>query len=200
MPKKKKNKFVQVNKAPLVEVDPLELTDKRLNPQEAVIRETEALLKMAAQYKIGGQAELEDVERSSGVRISCNELLRRIQKCNPEIQVKDGMPGSVALYLRKKPWEMLESDYVSERPKDTFFIDHKYVGGFEKREMQEWSHVTIDSSHLANREYRGWRSVLIALIKTGAVTYEAAVKEFGDPSGDSRSGRWNEQLHKYRKF
>ena len=193
-------KFKKSGIAPLVEVDPLELTDKRLNPEEAVIRERQELLKMASKSKISGQEELEDAERACGPRLNWTEVLRRLQKCNPQIQVKDGMPGSVALYLRKKSWEFTESDQLGDqRPKDPFFIDHKYVGGFPKHEMPEYSFVDIDTSHLPTREHRGWRSVLIALIKTGAITYESAIKEFGDPTGDSRSGRWFDQVGKFKK-
>jgi hypothetical protein len=198
-------KEVAAHKAPLVEVDRLELTDKRLNPEEAVIREREELLKMAAKKKIAGQEELENPERSAGPRMSWQEVLRRILICNPQIKVKDGSLGSLALYIRKKPDEIEESDYEGYlddagnlRRKSEFFIDHKYVGGFEKEPLPQWSHVLLDSSHLATREIRGWRSVLMRLIKARVISYESAIEQFGNPELDQRSGRWFEQLAKFR--
>src|ERR1700730_12694506 len=103
---KKWAKELKEHKSALVQVDPLELTDKRLSPEEAVIREREALLKQAGKAKIDGQEELEDAERSAGPRMPYQEVLRRLLKCNPNIQIKDGSPGSVALYILKHPSEL----------------------------------------------------------------------------------------------
>lgn len=188
------------NKAPLVETDPMELGDKRLNPEESVCREREDLLKVASAKKIYGQAELEDPMRAFGPRLQWTEVISKLHRCNPEIKVKDGIPGNVALYIRKRADEYSDADMMmpDQRPKDEFFLHHKYVTGFPKQPMHEYSTVDIDTSHLPTREHRGWRSVLIALIKSGAITYRSAVKEFGDPSGDLRSGRWFEQLQEYR--
>ena len=83
------------------------------------------------------------------------------------------------------------------KPKDDFYISHKYVGGILMESLPEWGHVTVDSSLIAHHEVRGWRSVLIGLIKAGVVPYSVAVKEFGDPYNDSRSKYWFEQLHRF---
>lgn len=187
--------------APYVEPVKAMLGDKHLDPEESVIREREDLLKQAAKMRIHGQDELEQSERSAGPRMGWTELLRKLWKCNPQIRVKDGSPGSIALYILKKPWESEESDYTSEdRPKDDFFVDHKYVGGFQKESMPEYSHVTLDTSNLPVRELRGWRSVLIKLIKAGVISYRAAIQEFGDPSLDQRSRFWCEQLAQFRRI
>ena len=198
------------NKAPLIQVDSNELGDKRLNPEEANLRETEALLKMEAKKKIWGQEELEDPERSSGSRMGWTELIRRLQKCNPEIRVRDGSAGSVALYFKKRYDEYTDVDDLILHnptaaramnipvPSDSFFVHHKYITGFEKQPLTEYSHVDLDSSHLATHEHRGWRSVLIALIKARVITYCDAITEFGDPIHDKRSGRWFHQLQNYR--
>lgn len=198
------------NGAPYVEPVKEMLGDKHLNPEEAVAREREDLLRIESKKKIWGQEELEDRERAGGPRMPWTELLSRIRKCNPAIQVKDGKEGSLALYLHKREDEYTDIDNILlwqpsvahamniPVPKDEFFIHHKYLTGFDKHPMPEYSYVTVDSSHIAHREYRSWRSVLIALIKAKAITYAAAIEEFGDPSGDKRCTRWFEQLQKYR--
>lgn len=201
-PKKRKG-------APYVETDRAELGDKRLNPEESVIRERESLLSICATRRIWGQDELEKAERADGPRLPYTELLRRIHLCNPAIVAKDGMEGSVALYIRKRPEEYTETDNILRFqpwlaremnipvPKDEFFIDHKYLTGFRKEAIAEYSYITIDSSLLPHREMRGWRSVLIALIKAGAVRYSDAISIFGNPEGDKRSTRWFDQLQKF---
>ncbi len=75
-----------------------------------------------------------------------------------------------------------------------WYADYKYIGGFPKHDLPEWSHVLIDSSHLPTREVHGWRSILVSAIKSGAISYNAAVREFGNPESDQRSTRWYSQL------
>lgn len=211
LPRKSRGHDWQKRGAPLVEVDITELGDKKLNPEESLYRERELALAQAAKCKIGGQKELEDVERSSGPRMPWQEVIRRLLICNPAIRVKDGTPGNVALYFKKRSDEYTEVDEVLLHspaaartlnipvPADDFFIHHKYIGGFERHPMPEYAHVSVDSSGLPLREYRGWRSILISLIKERVITYGSAVAHFGNPEGDSRSGRWFEQLQKHRQ-
>jgi len=202
----------------LIQTDRAELGDTRLNPEESVIRTREELLSQEAKKKYWKQEELEDVERSLGPRINWTDLIRRLQKLNPGIQVKDGLKddkgiSSVALYIRKKASEytseekiMLELGQAASNtlgydypPNGVFFLDHRYIGGFPKHEMPEWAHVLTDNTKVAVRERRGWRSVLIKLIQSGVITYSQAIKEFGDPSHDRRATFWNDALQKYRR-
>jgi hypothetical protein len=197
MKKVKKRKPVN---APMVETDIRELGDQRLNPEEACAREREDLLRIEAKKKIWGQAELEDHERSAGPRMPWTELIRKLQRCNHGLQVRDGSANAVALYVRKKPHEFTDADRLGEVPPNgEFYMDHRYVSGFEKHEMPEYSHISLDTSMLPTREYRGWRTVLLALIQAEAITYPSAIREFGDPSGDKRSTRWLEQTRQFRQ-
>lgn len=209
--RKSKRHSWKKNGAPYVEPVKAMLGDKHLNPEESVCRLREELLQQESKKKIFGQKELEDVDRSSGPRMPWTELIRRLQKCNPGIRVKDGMAGNVALYFRKRSDEMTEADEMvllapsAARamnipvPDDPFFVHHKYVGGFKKEPMPEYAHVTVDTSEVAHREVRGWRSVLLALIKQRIITYQAAIDEFGNPESDKRSSRWFEQVAEYRQ-
>jgi hypothetical protein len=180
----------------LVQVDPQELGDTRLNPEESVYREREELLRMASTRKIDGQAELEDAERSMGPRITWQELIRRLCLCNSRLYFADAQGGKhIAVYRPKTSLERSEEEY--DHDKQPWWNDHKYVGGFPKEDMPEWSHVILDSSMLPVREVRGWRSVLMSIIKAGGMTYASASKQFGEPT-DQRSGRWHEQLQPYK--
>jgi hypothetical protein len=180
----------------LVQTDKNELGDVRLSPEEAVYREREELLKLASTRKIGGQAELEDAERSAGPRISWQEVIRRLRLCNPKLHFADSQGGAhIAVYRLKNRAEAADHEYDPE--KFDWWNDHIYVTGFPKQDMAEYSHVVLDSSNLPVREIRGWRSVLIALIKASAISHESTLKHFGEAIG-ARSGRWHEQLQHFR--
>ena len=195
-PRKQKTNWQKIG-APYVEVDRLELTDKRLSPEEVVIKTREDILKQESAKRIHGQDDLEKVERSLGPRLNYTEILRKLWEINPDIRVKEGQEGSLALYVEKRRDEYHPSDFDEIPPNGAFHIHHKYVMGLRKEELPEWGHVTIDTSMVAHHEVRGWRSVLIGLIKARVISYRAAIKEFGDPYFDQRSQYWYEQLQKF---
>lgn len=180
----------------LIEPDINELGDKRLSPDEAVIKEREELLKKASKHRIWGQDELEDAGRTGGARLYYTDVIRRIQKINPSIMIRDGGIGQVAIY---RPKRRDEYDWQQFDPKVgcDWRWDHEYVSGMPKDWLPEYSGITLDSSNLPTREFRGWRSVLIALIVARALPYRDVIREFGDPSGDRRSSLWFEQCKKY---
>ena len=172
-----------------------ELGDTHLSPEEAVLREREELLQLASKSKIWGQEELENSDRSAGPRLYYTEIVRRLQVINPRLAVRDGLEGSVALYRPVEPWEYDPEQWDPERP--DWFNQHKYVGGMKKDWLPEFSHVLLDTSNLPTREVRGWRSVLLSLIKSHTISIKSAIQQFGDPSTDQRSGRWNEQIWEF---
>lgn len=208
--RRRKPEFTKSGIAPLVETDPLELTDKRLNPEEAVIKLREEIVSAKSVKRIHGQDELEDAARSEGPRLSYQEVIRRIRKLNPGIIAKDGV--GIALYYQKKPEEYTPEDQMSpaqaalfgvDLPKDQFFTHHKYISGFLKEDLPEWGSVTVDNAGLAVHEVekehnRGWRTVLITLIKKGILDYKAVLTEFGNPSYDQRSRFWHEELTNHK--
>jgi len=171
------------------------LGDKRLQGKDSLAKLKEGNQRLTDSKKIEGQKELEKQERSAGPRMPYQEVIRRIQKLNSQIKVKDGIPGNVALYAPRTGQEL--SELEEPDPRGDFFTRFKYVGGFSTEPMPEFSHVILDERGLATREYRGWRSVLISLIKAQVLSYQSAVEEFGEPYGP-RSSRWFEQLRKYK--
>lgn len=185
--------------APAVEPHSVELGDKRLNVDEAVVRKREECLSMVANRRLGRQEELEDEERGSGPRLQFTEIISRLKCELPQLKVVDGAPGSVALYFPRTDAEFKEARAEWEWGRDEFFLYHKYVGGFPKQEIPEYSTIEIDTSLLPTREKRGWRSILITLLKQGVISYNAAVRQFGDVGTDRRGWRWIEQTHKWRQ-
>lgn len=184
--------------APYVETDIRMLGDTHLSPQESVIREREKCLKDASKFRIFGQDELENPERALGPRLQYTELISRLKSIAPELKAVDGSEGNIALYFPRTQRDyadtLREWDYSQKGKDDKFFQAHRYVCGFPKQDLPEYSTVDIDTSLLPTRERRGWRTVLITLIKQGVITYSDAVAQFGDVGTDQRGWRWSEQL------
>jgi hypothetical protein len=180
-----------------------QLGDTHLNPEEVVIREREALLNILNKRNMSHHDELIKADRSIGVRMLYNDLISRLKKLYPPLLVRDGIEGSVALYRLATENEMSADGYDLGAPQ--WYNEHRYIIGLPKDPLPEWGHLMVDTDNRATCDVnkkgegtRGWRSVLIAFIKSGVITYDAAVKEFGDPATDSRSNVWFETLNEYR--
>jgi hypothetical protein len=182
----------------LIQPDRLELGDFRLDPKEAVAQKREECLAMAATKRLHGQDELADPLRALGPRIQFGEMLSKLRRITPSLVIKEGSPGSVALYYPRSRKEFDDALRAWQWDRDYFFLKHKYVGGFEKQELQEFSTIDEDNAFLATKEHRGWRTVLISLIQQGCVSYRKVIKEFGDVGTDRRGWRWREALRAYR--
>ena len=192
----------------LIQPDINELGDKRLDPIENVARKREECLAMASKRRLPNQEDLEDPDRAFGPRLQHTDFISRLRKVVKNLKVLDGSPGSVALYAprtskeitdHEKQWfeEQADASFRDCKRQDIFFLHHKYVGGFPKQELQEYSTIDVDNARLATKEHRSWRTVLINLIQQGVVSYRAVVREFGDCGTDRRGWRWREQLCKY---
>src|SRR3989442_1681320 len=92
------NQSKQENKPLLFETDKRMLGDSHLDPRENVIKLREQCLKFASQYITGDQAELQNAKRSDGARIPYTQLLARLKKICPQLTVREGSPGNLALY------------------------------------------------------------------------------------------------------
>lgn len=183
----------------LIQPDINELGDKRLDPKESVAQKREQCIKLAQHKLIDGQEDLEDPSRVLGPRIQFSEFVSRLKRIIPSLTVRDGLPGHVALYAPCTPKELDEQVRAWQHDKDIFFRANKYVGGFPKQPIHEFSGLECEEyTRLANREIRGWRTVLIMLLEKGLVSYKKIVAEFGDVGTDRRGWRWREATQKWR--
>lgn len=183
----------------LIQVDRNELGDKRLDPKENVARQREKAIAQAGTRRITNQDDLEDPSRVLGPRIQFGDFVTRLKRIIPALHVREGLPGNVALYAPCNAKELEESERCWQHDKPIFFRDNKYVGGFPKQPMHEYSGLEVEEyTRLANKEIRGWRTVLLMLLEQGLVTYKTVVNEFGDVGTDARGWRWRESTQKYR--
>lgn len=193
----------------LIQPDIHELGDERLDPTENVAKKREECLAMAANKRIYKQDELEDPTRALGPRIPFGEMVRKLRKLIPSVKVLDGSPGNVALYVPRDSGEVQARFYEwyqeqeeaaarGRKRQDFFFLYHKYVGGFPKAELQEFTTIDIDNANLGTKEHRSWRTVLIGLLRQGLISYADVVREFGDIGTDRRGWRWNDSTRLWR--
>jgi hypothetical protein len=163
------------------------LGDKRLSPEEGNYKIREGNQKLIDEKKLPGQTLLENKDMAIGRALQPSEFIRIVQKINPKIIVeKGGYPDAVA--VRYPTWDEDEQKLV-----------RKYVSGFMANEvLQEFSNITVDAKGLPHREVRGWRSVLLALIKQGILTYPQVKAAFGEPTGQ-RNVLWNEQMRERKQ-
>lgn len=183
----------------LIQVDRNELGDKRLDPKEGVAQKREECIAMAQTRWIPHQEDLNDPTRVLGPRIQFNEFVSRLKRIIPTLTVCDGLPGNVALYAPCNAEELEMQTLTWQHDKDKFFMVNKYVGGFPKQPLHEYSGLDLEEfTLLANKEIRGWRTVLIMLLEQGLVTYKKIVAEFGDVGSDQRGWRWREATQEWR--
>ena len=168
----------------LIQIDKTELGDQKLNEVENLAKLKEGNEKLRQKLRIPGQEELEDADKALGHPMSYTDLIFLLQKVNRSIVIQDGgIRGAVAV---KIPTVLDDGTYGL-----------KYCTGFYKTILPEFSHISVDDKGLPLRENRGWRTVVLALIKQGVITYKDAVDVFGEPQGQ-RAGRW-QQLLKHKR-
>jgi hypothetical protein len=169
----------------LIVPDKSDLGDLKLSPEEGVAKLKEGNAKLTAQYKLPNQSLLENHDMALGIAMQPSAFIARIQKLNPAILVeKGGVPSAVAVRI---PGFDDEGNYVK-----------KYVTGFyTDRILPEFSSIATDEKGLPWREQRGWRSVLLALLKAEALTYPQVKAAFGEPN-TSRNVLWREQTQEKR--
>jgi hypothetical protein len=183
----------------LIQADSRELGDFRLDPIEGVAQKREECIRMAGKKRLVNQDDLEDPSRTMGPRLQFSEVVSKLRRLVPSLRVLDGSPGNVALYAPRNSAEFAGAQRGWQNDRDIFFLRYKYVGGFPKHELHEYSGLDVEEyTRLPNKEIRGWRSVLIMLLQQGLVSYRAVIKEFGDVGTDKRGWRWNEQTQKWR--
>lgn len=162
------------------------LGDKRISPEEGNFKIREGNQKLIDTKKIPNQSLLENADMAMGYPMQPSEFIRRLTLLKPGLVIKSGVPDAVAVYF---------PTYDADEGKPVL----KYVSGFYVDKMlQEFSHITTDDKGLAKREVRGWRTVLLALIHQGILTYAQVKAAFGEPTGQ-RNILWNEQMRERKQ-
>lgn len=170
----------------LVKDDSALLGDKYLNEVEGLAKIKEENKVLTDKNRIPDQEILEDKRAAVGLTMEPSELINRIQRLNPKILVElGGVKNAVAVRYVKKSEETGKDEKV-------------YVTGFyTDHPLLEFSYVLVDNKGLPVREMRGWRSVLLALIRQKLLTMKQIELIFGKANGQ-RAILWDKQTQAER--
>jgi hypothetical protein len=153
-----------------------------ISPAEAIAKATEDTKKQASAFRVPDQAILEDqkMAKQAGYWLDYQELIRRIGLLNPRVLFQTGgVTNAIAVRYPKRG--------------DDGKLHPEYITGFYCESLPEYSSVTLDEKGLPHREIRGWRTVLMALIRAGALTKTQCDTIFGPAMGE-RSMLWYRNL------
>ena len=181
------------NKAPSLIIDPTVLGDRLPRDADSVAQKTEDTKNFREKnHKVGDQDFLTNQDMAQVNYLDPFDFIRRLKKLNAGLLFGVGLPGCVSL------WVLVMDD---EPTSPTFhkFVETPIACGFRvDGPLPEFSWLETDKWNIATKEgERGWRTVLIRLIKGGFLKYSAVKTEFGEPLG-VRGRLWHEQLREYK--
>lgn len=115
-----------------------------------------------------------------------SEILRRLRKLTPNLFIIDGrIEGDLAMYR------------VFGRPQSDG-RDFQYLMYCPTGWLPEFSTYEFDEKDIPVKEKkRGWRTILLRLIKTKIITEQQCREMFGEPEGQAATV-WKRTLHAWR--
>jgi|SRR5208282_2022654 len=138
--------------------------------EEAFAREKELSDEMVERYKMDDQEDLTNTKARMVNRMSTDDFIRTLRtnltcplKC---FTVYNGLPGTIGLWILP--------------PKKTGVA--RYVCYVRTPFMYEWDVLKLDAHHLPSGELRGWRTVLMEMVKNDIWTEWQVNQIFGRPS------------------
>lgn len=124
-------------------------------------------------YRQSDHDWFKDFSRRRGVAMHSSDLIFKLQKLNPHIQVQQQINY-------ENDWGL----YIESLGKIRFLT------GFPKGWLTEFSYAITDDRDLPTEERRGWRTVLVYCLAKGAVAWDQIVAEFGEPEDGFNEARW----------
>lgn len=155
----------------------------------ARLREQNLNAEAVKKQRWADQEELKDDVSRIGRPMQSADFLNVVKKLVPSLYVTEGrIVGHLALFRTYgQPQPRLDN-------RDFEYLMYCPTGMLPEFSMYEFDRV----QNIPIREsQRGWRTVLLRLIKAGLVTEAVCDKVFGKPEGPS-AGRWNRELYNQR--
>ncbi len=134
-----------------------------------------------APQRLRNQELMMNAPSRMGRTLSSSELIMHLQRLIPGFKTSPGgILGDISFY--RALGDTIDS-----------------LGWVTKGIVPEYSIVHVDARGLPKSEQRGWRTVLIRLIKHGVITEAQCDREFGLPSQGEVSCLWREALWDHRQ-
>lgn len=189
---------VEKNKASVIITDPTVLGDRLPRDKDSIAQKIEQTKnERQARSKGDFQDLLANKDMAAVNTLRPFDFIRRLQKLNEGLLFGVGMPGCVSVWV-------MALDDIPDSPTFQQLVPTAIACGFRiDGPLNEWSSLDVDKWGVATREGdngkdRGWRTVLIRLIKGGFLKYQAVKAEFGEPTGP-RADYWNMQMREYKQ-
>lgn len=155
---------------------------KQLSPHERLLASFEQTDRMLQQYRLDDHEALKNAETRIGKPMLHTELIQRVSKLtHNRVWAEDSRNDSKV------------SGFYTVREG----VKH-FLGAFDKGPLPEFSFILTDSADLPVKEKRGWRTVLVRLLKQGVLTWSQVISGFGDATHSVSSGRWNFNTREFR--
>jgi hypothetical protein len=155
---------------------------KRLSPQERLLASFESTDRMLQQFRLDDHEALKNAETRIGKPMTHAELIQRVGKLT-----------------HNRVWA---EDSRNDEKVCGFYTVHdggkKFLCAFDKGPLPEFSFIFTDAADLPIKEKRGWRTVLVRLLKMGVISWSEVISGFGDASHSVSSGRWNFNTREFR--
>lgn len=182
------------NKAPSIIIDPTVLGDRLPRDRDSLAKKKEETQNFRDQnHRVVGQDFLTNQEAASVNYLNPHEFINRLRKLNAALLFsRGGVPGCVSVWAQVLDDETDSPTFgqLTEKPIACGFRVDAPIPEFSWLETDQWGIATKEGE-------RGWRTVLIRLIKGGFLKYRVVVAEFGEPLGQ-RGRLWHQQLQPYK--
>jgi hypothetical protein len=152
--------------------------------REELLRLWEETGKQVEQYRYPDQDDFCNKERQMGKVLSSGELVSRILKMNKNLVVQDGnvFKQNISFYVVKDKQLQYTNAYCERGFVPEFTIMKEDAAGLPSI-YPTW----------------GWRTVLVRLLKFGAISWQQVLDTFGDVKfSDSRGKHWKNQVAGFR--
>lgn len=154
--------------------------------REAMAREKEISDEMVERYQMDDQIDLTNAPARLINRMGTEDFIEKLRD-NPICPVKcftvyNGLPGTVGLWCLPPK--------ITQKARYVCYLRTPY--------MHEWSLLKVDSHNLPAGELRGWRTVIVELIKSEILTEWQADQIFGKASERKVYRRYHQSLWEIR--
>lgn len=177
-----------------VVTDKRRLGDKVLKAEEQYQHLHEENDRQLEKYREHDQEELKNEAMREGKRMHSSELIARVHRLAPHIQVRKGaFEGFLTLWVPNS-----NPEFQNDEKRGCQYLQAAFREGW----LPEFTIVHVDDQNLIKSAQDGgiensWRTILIRLLQFGVVGWKQVIEEFGDATG-IQSNRWRQATRKFR--
>jgi hypothetical protein len=177
-----------------VVTDKRRLGDRFLKAEEQYHRLREENDSQLQKYREHDQEELKNEAMREGKRMHSSDLVARIRRIVPHIQVRKGaFEGFLTLWVPNPAPE-----FQNDEKRGCQYLQAAFREGW----LPEFIIVHVDEQNLIKSAQDGgiensWRTILIRLLQFNVVSWKQVIEEFGDATG-IQANRWRQATQRFR--